>query len=149
MKIRLERIASDSESTIGIFFIDGVFQCFTLEDEYRATKVPGETRIPAGAYRVSLRVNGGLTKKYAARYPDIHRGMLWLQGVPGFEWIYIHVGNRDEHTEGCILVGDTASASRGDMSIGSSVNAYRRIYPMLADAAENGDLEIEIIDRDR
>ena len=149
MKIRIERIVSDSESTIGVLFIDGVFQCFTLEDEYRTAKVKGETRIPAGRYRIGLRAEGGLTQKYAARYPDIHRGMLWLQDVPSFQWIYIHVGNRDEHTEGCILVGDTASPLHGDMSIGSSINAYRRIYPMLAAAAENGNLEIEIIDRDR
>jgi len=149
MKLRLERLTSDGDSTLGILSQDGRFVCFTLEDEFRTQKVAGETRIPAGTYDVELRDEGGLTQKYASRYPGIHRGMLWLRDVDGFEYIYIHVGNRDEDTEGCILVGDTAVATRGDMMVGSSRTAYTRLYPTWANAAEAEHLQITIVDRDR
>jgi len=149
VKLALERIATDGASTIGILFLDGVFQCFALEDQYRAVKVAGETRIPAGTYRIGLRNEGGLAQKYASRFPDIHRGMLWLRDVPGFRWVYLHVGNRDDDTLGCILVGDAATATAGDMMVGASRAAYRRFYPVVVDAAEAGALEITIADRDR
>ena len=37
----------------------------------------------------------------------MHKGMLWVRDVPGFEYILIHTGNTDEHTAGCLIVGDS------------------------------------------
>lgn len=79
--------------------------CYTLEDEYQALKVKGETRIPAGVYEIKFRKKGGLHAKYNKKYPDIHRGMLHITDVPNFEHILIHTGNTDEHTAGCLIVG--------------------------------------------
>jgi hypothetical protein len=76
----------------------------------------------------------------------MHKGMLWLRDVPGFEWVYIHIGNTDDDTEGCILVGETIDYESGFM--GRSVKAYRYIYPLIATAIEIGEavtLEIEDI----
>src|SRR3990167_3735254 len=149
MKITVERFASDADSTLGLVWVDGVFKCFTLEDQYRAAKVAGETRIPAGTYPVKVRRDGGVHDRYVNQFPGFHRGMLWLQDVPGFEWIYFHVGNVHQDTEGCILVGRGANATPGAMSIQNSVIAYRAFYEAVIDAAEAGTLEVEIIDRDR
>ena len=55
MKITVERFTSDAETTLSTVFVDGKFACFGLEDEYRTEKVAGETRIPAGTYKVGLR----------------------------------------------------------------------------------------------
>ena len=150
MKLHLDRIASDGESTIGILRLDGEADCFTLEDEYRALKVASETRIPAGIYQVRVRTEGGMIKRYRRRF-QWHKGMLWLQNVPGFKYIYIHVGNTDGDTAGCILVGYAANMKgiAGGMSIGQSVKAYRRLYEAVYAAAEAGGLEITIEDRDR
>lgn len=147
MELLLERITSDRESTIGTLYAEGRFQCFTLEDEYRLDKVPEETRIPHGTYDIRLRPEGGMHPRYAAKFP-FHRGMLCLQDVPGFEWIYIHIGNAEKHTAGCILVGDGALARSDNMSLQASTDAYTRLYRQVVDHAAAGDLRITIKDRD-
>lgn len=145
MELKLLRYSSDSESTGGLLFVDDRFFCFVCEDEYRQEKVSGETRIPAGNYVIKLRNEGGMTKRYLAKFPGLHRGMLWLQNVPGFEWIYIHIGNTAEHTEGCLLVGYGASRDRSENKITNSTSAYKDLYGMVVFAMDRGeDVEIEI-----
>ena len=39
MKIELKRFSSQSDTTLGLLFVDGEFECFTLEDEYREEKI--------------------------------------------------------------------------------------------------------------
>ena len=127
------------------------FLCYTLEDEHRALKVKGETRIPAGTYNIQLRNEGGFHSRYTKKYPDIHRGMLHVVDVPGFEYILIHTGNTDEHTAGCLIVGDSQENNiiLRDGFVGKSVNAYKRIYPDIAKAIERGDdVTIEYVDFD-
>lgn len=147
--LTLERLSANECSTIGALFLDGLFICFTCEDAHHEIKIQGKTRIPSGTYRIDVRKDGGLTKRYKARFPGIHKGMLWLRNVPGFEWVYIHVGNTHEHTEGCILVGDGAICKPSNNYVQRSVIAYKRIYPELVDAAAGNNLQIEIIDREK
>ncbi|WP_417624973.1 DUF5675 family protein [Paremcibacter congregatus] len=149
MKITVTRFVSDNDSTISLIMVDGVFVCFGLEDEYRAAKVAGETRIPAGEYKVGVRNVGGFDARYATKFADIHDGMLHILDVPGFEYILIHVGNTDEDTAGCLLVGELADPAPGKMMVGRSVAAYRTFYPMVIKAARAGNLSIEIVDLDR
>jgi hypothetical protein len=154
MKLEVARISSGPDSTSGILFIvddtadsphsEGFrckksFVCYTLEDEKRNEKVYGETRIPAGTYKLKLRTEGGYHQKYSKRFPDIHRGMLHVTDVPGFEYILIHCGNTDEHTAGCLLVGDSQENNqlKKDGFIGKSTQAYKRIYPKIAEALLN------------
>jgi hypothetical protein len=142
MRLRLERTTHSDESTIGELSINDSFSCFTLEDAKRDHKVWGVTCIPAGTYKLELRNEGGMTQRYAKRYPN-HRGMIWLRHVPMFEWIYIHVGNKPADTNGCILVGETTD----DNFIGSSRAAYESIYDSIADAIESPEgCTITIID---
>lgn len=139
MKLRVVRYYSSNDFTLGMLVDESNgrrFLAYTLEDEHRNVKVSGETRIPAGTYKITLRTVGGFHSKYAAKYGSMHKGMLWVRDVPGFEYILIHTGNTDEHTAGCLLVGNT-SEYRG--FIGSSGDAYKRIYPAIAKALENGE----------
>ena len=50
-----------------------------------------------------------------------------------FKYILIHAGNTDEQTAGCILDGDSQNNNdiQTDGFIGSSRNAYKRIYPLV------------------
>lgn len=140
MKLTLQRFSLGDNCTLGLLFADCDFLCFTLEDEYRTEKVRGQTRIPAGEYDITLRTVGGFHSRYAGRFGDMHKGMLWLRDVPDFEYILIHCGNNHEHTEGCILVGDGQTTNVGrDGFLSHSEAAYRRIYPPIAAALLAGE----------
>jgi len=150
MKLQVIRLSDNGESTIGALYINGTFECWTLEDEKRTEKVRGETRIPNGVYSVGLRTEGGTYNRYATKRADIgnERGMLHIQDVPNFEYILIHIGNTDDDTAGCLLVGDTVNNNQtGDGFIGISTDAYKHLYPQVADALEKGeDVTIEYQD---
>ena len=75
--------------------------------------------------------------------------MLHVVDVPNFEYILIHTGNTDEHTAGCLIVGDSQdnNAINKNGFVGKSVNAYKRIYPGIAKAIESGEeVTIEYVD---
>ena len=149
------RYSSGADSTLGLLFLNDTsgreFLAYTLEDEWRENKVSAETRIPEGTYNVTLRTVGGFHSRYLDKFgADFHKGMLHVQDVPGFEYILIHTGNTDEHTMGCLLVADTSqqNITKGGF-IGASVNAYKRIYPSLAQWLVDGNkLTITYIDYD-
>ena len=154
MELEVIRFSSGTDSTNGILFetiqqgneIDGYFKqkkflAYTLEDEQRDKKILGETRIPEGTYKMVLRKTGGYHARYSKRFPHIHIGMLHVLDVPGFEYILIHCGNTDEHTAGCLLVGDSQENNQitKDGFIGKSTQAYKRIYSRIAEAIECGE----------
>ena len=155
MKLKVLRFSSQEDSTSGLLFDDNEiglrFLCYTLEDERRSLKVKGETRVPAGTYKLVLRKEGGFHSRYKAKYGAWHRGMLHVTDVPNFEFILIHTGNTDEHTAGCLLVGDSQEYNIivKDGFVGKSTNAYKRIYSPIARAIEKGEeVTIEYIDLD-
>jgi hypothetical protein len=154
MKLKVLRFSSQKDSTNGLLFdaTDGdKFLCYTLEDEARAIKVKAETRIPAGVYKILFRTEGGFHAKYTNRYGSMHKGMLHIQDVPNFEYILIHTGNTDEHTAGCLILGDSQenNITTENGFIGKSTTSYKRVYPKIAKALEKGEeVTIEYIDFD-
>jgi hypothetical protein len=128
MKIQLYRDTFTEKSTIGSMYIDGVFECYTLEDVIRLEKVYGQTAIPCGVYKIVLNFS-----------PKYNRIMPQIIEVPNFEGIRIHSGNKAEDTEGCILVGQSKSKDW----INNSVKAYKNLFTKLEKAFEANDL-IEI-----
>tara|TARA_R110002020_G_scaffold281129_2_gene496850 strand:- start:62 stop:529 length:468 start_codon:yes stop_codon:yes gene_type:complete len=155
MELIVLRFSSQSDSTSGLLFektdVKLEFLCYTLEDERRALKVQGETRVPAGTYEINLRKEGGFHERYSKKHRSIHRGMLHICDVPNFKWILIHTGNTDEHTSGCLIIGDSQENNTilKDGFVGKSNNAYKRIYPSIAKQLELGNkVTIQYIDYD-
>jgi hypothetical protein len=156
MKYEVLRISSGKDATSGLLFEVSqnkrTFLAYTLEDEQRDVKVWGETRIPAGTYKLKLRKEGGFHNKYLNKYGNtFHKGMIHVQDVPGFEYILWHTGNTDEHTAGCLILGNTQTNNRiaKDGFVGNSVDAYKFVYSRVAAAIEAGlDVEVEYIDFD-
>lgn len=102
MLIQIKRGPTANDATPGEMSIDGVFECYTLEDVVREVadtpvadwKIVGQTAIPRGKYKVSLSMSG-----------HFDRILPLIENVPGFSGVRIHSGNKAADTEGCILVG--------------------------------------------
>lgn len=121
----LQRKWSVKDGTIGELFVDGVFECFSLEDIIRPVgeKVYGSTAIPSGSYKVVVDWSD-----------HFKRNMPHILDVPGFEGVRIHSGNTPADTEGCILVGQTRYLDNA--SIGGSRLAYEHLFRKLQDEKE-------------
>ena len=140
-KLKLIRFNHSEDDTQGLLFWDKPeslleFLCYTLEDEHRYEKIMHETRIPPGIYKLRLRTYAGTHEKYLKRYgKPWHQGMIEIMDVPGFTDILVHCGNNDDHTSGCILVGDSLRPG----FLGSSRKAYEDFYPQVRDRILKGD----------
>jgi len=156
MILEVIRISSEADSTSGLLFdvTDNKrkFMCYTVEDEYRSTKVKHETRIPEGTYKLTLRSEGGFHTRYLQKYgPEFHKGMIYVNDVPGFEYILWHTGNSDESTSGCLILGQGQESNlvKPDGWVSGSVSAYKYVYPRVRDAILSGeDVFVKYIDFD-
>jgi hypothetical protein len=144
MKITVERFESTPEETFGRLLIDEKMMCLTLEDQFREVKVPGDTRIPAGTYKIGLVNSPKFTPKYGHE-------MLWIKNVPNFEGILIHCGNTELDTAGCLLVGEKIGVLNTPHGLRRGIirsrEAYNKIYPIISGAIKKGEqVEITYID---
>lgn len=131
MKLTLTRTTKSLACTIGDLEVDGLHECYTLEDVVREVKIPGETAIPAGNYEVII--------NHSQRFG---RDLPLLLNVPGFAGVRIHPGNTAEDTEGCILVGRKV----GSDSVLESKLAFADLFIQMQDAIEGGEkIHLEII----
>ena len=121
MKIEIKRLHKTANSTIGELTIDGVLECYTLEDIERPVKIKGETAIPKGTYKIII----NQSNRFKRLLP------LFLD-VPNFEGVRIHAGNTNHDTEGCILVGRT----RSNDFIGQSKKAFDSLFTKMQKAKE-------------
>ena len=112
MELRLERRWPKETYTVGRLYVDGEFFCNTLEDRIAdlnrngifdgiEKKVPGETAIPYGTYKV-----------FYGWSPRFGRNLPRLLNVTAFDGILIHPGNTAKDSAGCILVGKNTEPGR-------------------------------------
>lgn len=145
------RYSDNGKSTQGILLEKNdpkpIFFSHTLEDEFRKPdeKVKGETRIPAGIYELKiLKLETPITLKHRLDYnkngEDWFKFHIEITNIPNFSGVYIHAGNSEKHTEGCLLLNDTANNNMieiGDMS--RSVQAVKRFYLKIYPELEAGN----------
>lgn len=144
LNLKLDRIYKGDTYTIGKLFIDGEFFCDTLEDkdrnltfnmsldEIRSKKVYGETAIPRGRYRITLKE---ISPKFKQKPTYSFTGgfMPRLLNVPGFSGILIHGGNTALDTFGCILTGK--NTVKGKLT--ESLATFKKLYDILEEADKN------------
>lgn len=141
-ELLLQRLYRDAKSSIGYMMdlTEKLLLGFTCEDEKREVKVAKETRIWAGRYRIVIQeVVTDKTKDYRERYSWFDKHIM-VEGVKDFQGIYIHIGNSEKDTDGCLLMGDLlgnlAVAKYADgKPVGESTvcfeRFYKKYYPLL------------------
>lgn len=153
MKLELKRRFKGPKYTIGSLFINGAYECDTIEDvdrgltdsmsveEIKAKKVYGETAIPTGTYKIDMNT---VSPKFKDRsWAKFCGGKLpRLLDVKGYEGVLIHVGNKAEDSLGCILVGDNKIKGQ----VINSTATFQELYGELLKAKVKGEeITIEIV----
>ena len=135
MELQLKREIFTDISTIGTLTIDGVFECYILEDKDRGinntltleqimrVKVYGKTAIPYGRYEVDWTMS--------ARFKKM---MPILLNVIGWTGIRIHAGNSEIDSLGCLLCGTRKLSNR----ITESTSATNKLYAKIESAKKQG-----------
>jgi hypothetical protein len=103
MEMIVTRKVFTEKSTVGELWIDGQYECETLEDRTRApgVKVKKETSIPYGRYRLVI--------DFSERF---QKDMPHILDVPMFTGIRVHAGNTEVDTEGCLILGLVSEADK-------------------------------------
>jgi hypothetical protein len=106
MKLTLIRSPSATGWTLGRLAIDGRPECYTCEDVVREAKIPGETAIPAGVYKVIITLSNRFKRPLPLIFNSSDGNQRFVQrdGMR-FDGVRIHPGNTAADTEGCILPG--------------------------------------------
>ncbi len=144
IKLDLLRFDHDEATSSGLLAVNNIFECYTLEDQFRyyPSKVSKETRIWDGIYRLGLRRQlTPLTKRYRDKFSwfEYHIEIL---GIPMFSSVYMHIGNKKEDTEACVLVSDKIE-NLGDFeditekSTQAFERFYKKVYPILKETSDN------------
>ncbi len=125
MHILLNRGQSGDKATIGHLYIDGVFECDTLEDVIRDVKIQNQTAIPAGCYQITI----DHSEHFGCDMPHV-------QNVPNYSGVRIHAGNTDTDTDGCILLG-VVTGNPDFISL--SRVTFNKFFVKLADRLNSGE----------
>ena len=143
MELTVKRLYIKPEYTIGKLYIEGKYECDTLEDTVRvlnsaADKVYGETAIPYGRYQVAMNVISQKFNSYEF-YRKVCQGRLpRLLNVPYFDGILLHVADGDKGSKllsGCIGVGQ--NKIKGGLVNGK--NTFAALYNKLEKAYNEGE----------
>ena len=150
MILTLKRTWKKESYTVGNLYVNGLWFCNTMEDKDRGlkktwplpqiqkVKVPNETAIPIGTYAVTMRVQSPKFSqwKYSRMYGFCKGYLPRLLGVPGFDGILIHIGNKaNPDSSGCILVG--VNDRKGMVT--KSTETFSKLYTLLKEADERGE----------
>lgn len=152
MKLTIKRIITRNNYTLGKLYVDGVYFCDTLEDKDRgltrnmsveqikSVKVPGETAIPKGTYRVTLDVVSPKFSKYPFYMQTCGGKLPRLIDVKGYEGVLIHVADgpkRDSLVQGCIGIGN--------LSAEEYLMNGKKVFAELYNKLKGNNIELEIV----
>jgi Family of unknown function (DUF5675) len=141
LNCHLLRSMRTNKTTIGDFWIDGVSQCYMLEDVDRglhssmpleqllSMKVKTKTAVTTGRYQIVLYYS-----------PKLKMYVPLLMHVPAFSFVEIHPGNNAENTDACLLPGLTKDKDW----VGSSRPAFKKCMDIFLEHEKTHSIFITI-----
>lgn len=160
--IKIIPIEKEADYTLSKFLINNIPFCYCIEDEIREIKIHGETAIPEGEYQLGTRYSPKFSKSFyyssslnklidSKEYTKLsdkldykEHELIWIKEVPKFQYVLIHTGNTDDHTEGCLIVGGKPGYLDNQRAVLGSKDCYKDIYPRLYPEIKKGGRIIEI-----
>lgn len=130
MELTLIREPTCEGFTRGELLLDGVHECWTIEDQVRSSKVAGVTAIPPYLGQEEMRYRVVLTKS-----PRFGKVLPELLNVPDFKGVRFHSGNTALDSEGCLIVGQR----QGKASVFESKQAMLELMAALQGAVDAGE----------
>ena len=141
MVIKLNREYKE-KATTGIISIAGEEICYSLERPWDSNK-KGISCIPEGEYPLTLKMYGRWHDQWKDK--DWYRGVILLIGTAPRSEILIHTANYVHQLNGCIAPGTTTDVADGIPCVWRSTKALMKLYPIIADAIEEGEyVELQI-----
>ena len=152
MKLTIKRTITRNSYTLGKLYVDGVYFCDTLEDrdrgltqnmsveQIKSIKVPGETAIPKGTYKVTLDVVSPKFSKYPFYMQTCGGKLPRLIDVKGYDGVLIHVADgpkRDSLVQGCIGIGN--------LSAEEYLMNGKKVFIELYNKLKGNNIELEIV----
>jgi len=142
MELVLKREVFTKNSTIGSLSVNGVFECYILEDpdrgltsemsleEIEKIKQYGVTAIPYGRYRIKRTKSDRFSLK--AGHTVV---MPLLLDTKGYRGVRIHIGNYPKDTLGCLL----PARKKGIDCVMESTKATQQLEKKIEGAELNGE----------
>ena len=143
LNIYVDRRYRKAGYTISRLYLNGKLFCDVLERQdrglrqdmgekrIREIKVPGDTAIPCGRYRVTLKERSPRFSRNP-RYRWCGGHLPRLVSVPGFSGVLIHAGTSVNSSRGCLIVG--LNTRKGKVT--SSMKTLKRLYWRMSRAEE-------------
>ena len=129
----LFREFKSKDASLGQLYLNGEFICYILEDEVRQIplKIPGETAIWGNfIYRMEL-----VNSPAFGLVPSI-------EGIPLFDLVRIHAGNKEADTAGCPLPGLKWDTTPGAFKVTQSKSALQIVVDLFKSTDKDNFLMI-------
>jgi hypothetical protein len=140
--LELHRKTLAARYSLGVAILEGVIQCYTLEDTYRPppqAKIPKETCIPVGDFNLEITKSARFSQLaghdvllpllWNVLTPDGRKLVVSADGRQTFEGIRWHTGISIAHTEGCVLTGTNFAPKGLDLvELTGSGAAYVKLF---------------------
>jgi len=123
-QVKIVRVETDANNgTFGALILGGEMFCITLEP-YSRDNALSVSCIPTGQYTC---------RRYSS---SKYKNTFEVSGVQDRTKILFHAGNIDEHTAGCILLGEKIGKLKGDRAVLNSGKTFDKFLSMLSLADE-------------
>jgi hypothetical protein len=89
MESKIIRVAQGKESTLSQLYINGIFQCYLLEDKIREVKIASQTAIPKGVFNLKLNTHGAKNEVYQISALFISIPEILSKKLPGVRFVVL------------------------------------------------------------